>query len=88
MQLHLAEQVRIRPADGQGFLASLRPERDASGFVVQVDHRASMDLLEAIARQLREQLLQRCANQRLAEMAELATRNHPDRVACPSANDA
>jgi hypothetical protein len=84
--LHLAKQVGIRPAGRGGFLASFD--------CIQVDHRASADVLEAIARQLREQLLQRCADQRLslarryAEVADLARRNQPARVARASANDA
>ena len=71
--LHLAKQVGVRPADRRRILASLQGKGNAASVVahrggdsIQIDHRASVDLLEAIARQLREQLLQRCADQRLS----------------------
>ena len=94
MALHRSKQVCLKPADGHGFLASLQAEHgvEKGGAGFQVDHRASMEVLEAIAHQLRQQLLQRCAEQRLAferkHAAVLADRKQPDHVARASANDA
>src|SRR5258706_936824 len=106
--LHLAEEVGVDPAHRERFRAVSQAERDAAGVVVhrggdlvQIHDRAAMHLREAPGRELREEILERDPDQRLAvlrhhggvlvvgpEIAHLLDRDHLHGVAGAGAKDA